>query len=81
MWGQVTRQSTGICLYPIANHLGWDDDRLCPNGLLGHEPHPRGRLVHAPLAEEVRATLRRFGTEAAGAGFPPVRLVARGERR
>jgi glycosyltransferase involved in cell wall biosynthesis len=24
----------GICLYPIADHRGWDDGRLCHNGLL-----------------------------------------------
>ncbi len=24
----------GICLYPILNHPGWDDDRDCQNGLL-----------------------------------------------
>jgi hypothetical protein len=23
----------GICLYPIINHLGWNDDRHCRNGL------------------------------------------------
>lgn|GEM_PF-265642 len=45
----------GICLYPIANHPGWDDDRLCPNGLLGHEPGPSGRSLFAPLARAVAA--------------------------
>ncbi|KQU45966.1 glycosyl transferase family 1 [Sphingomonas sp. Leaf339] len=24
----------GICLYPILDHPGWDDERPCPNGLL-----------------------------------------------
>ncbi len=24
----------GICLYPILDHPGWDNERLCPNGLL-----------------------------------------------
>ncbi|MBV0892827.1 glycosyltransferase family 4 protein [Paracoccus sp. Z118] len=50
----------GICLYPIANHPGWDDDRLCPNGLLGHAPGPDGRAVHAPLADELRRQAARF---------------------
>ncbi|WP_210530337.1 hypothetical protein [Rubellimicrobium arenae] len=45
----------GICLYPIANHPGWDDDRDCPNGLLGAHPGPRGRDVHEPLAAEILA--------------------------
>ena len=24
----------GLCLYPVLNHPGWDDDRACQNGLL-----------------------------------------------
>jgi beta-glucosidase/6-phospho-beta-glucosidase/beta-galactosidase len=44
----------GICLYPVLNHLGWDDDRHCQNGLLDF---PRGdageRGVIAPYAEEL----------------------------
>ena len=26
----------GVCLYPILNHPGWDNDRHCPNGLWGY---------------------------------------------
>lgn len=26
----------GICLYPIVNHPGWDDDRHCHNGLFDY---------------------------------------------
>ncbi|WP_273501872.1 glycosyltransferase [Paracoccus sphaerophysae] len=44
----------GICLYPVANHPGWDDDRLCPNGLLGHDPGTGARTVHGPLADRVQ---------------------------
>ena len=44
----------GICLYPVANHPGWDDDRLCPNGLLGHDPAGGARMVEEPLAQEIR---------------------------
>ncbi|MDO5371139.1 glycosyltransferase family 4 protein [Paracoccus sp. (in: a-proteobacteria)] len=40
----------GICLYPVANHFGWDDDRLCPNGLLGHDPAGGRRSVDPGLA-------------------------------
>lgn len=43
----------GICLYPIANHPGWDDDRLCPNGLLGHQIIDGQREVYAPLGDAV----------------------------
>jgi hypothetical protein len=47
----------GICLYPVANHLGWDDDRLCENGLLGHLPAHGGtsRSVDADLLAVIRA--------------------------
>ena len=48
----------GVCLYPIADHPGWDDDRACPNGLLGARPGPGGRAVHAPLAAALAAPLR-----------------------
>lgn len=44
----------GICLYPVADHPGWDDDRLCPNGLLGHDPGAGARTVHGPLADRVQ---------------------------
>jgi hypothetical protein len=43
----------GICLYPILNHLGWADDRHCPNGLFcGIEPGG-ARPVYRPLASEL----------------------------
>jgi glycosyltransferase involved in cell wall biosynthesis len=45
----------GICLYPILDHPGWDDDRHCPNGLL--DP---ARRVYAPLAEALRRTGARL---------------------
>lgn len=42
----------GICLYPILDHPGWDNDRHCENGLLcGYSAAPR--RVHAPLAEAI----------------------------
>jgi glycosyltransferase involved in cell wall biosynthesis len=44
----------GICLYPVVNHLGWDNDRLCENGLLGHRVENGRRDVHAPLAAALR---------------------------
>lgn len=50
----------GVCLYPIANHPGWDNDRMCPNGLLGHDASGGRRSEHAPLADLVRgATTHR----------------------
>lgn len=38
----------GVCLYPILDHPGWDDDRICRNGLLcGYSGPPRP--AHEPL--------------------------------
>lgn len=48
----------GICLYPVANHPGWDDDRDCPNGLLSAQVAGGRRSVHAPLAEALAASAR-----------------------
>lgn len=44
----------GICLYPILNHPGWEDDRHCRNGLWDY-PQPNGeREIYQPLAEEMK---------------------------
>ena len=43
----------GLCLYPILNHFGWDDDRPCQNGLLEHGWSGNGRTVYRPLADEL----------------------------
>ena len=45
----------GVCLYPVLDHPGWDDDRHCDCGLLGRRPSYDGpRAVHAALADELR---------------------------
>jgi beta-glucosidase/6-phospho-beta-glucosidase/beta-galactosidase len=44
----------GVCLYPILNHPGWDDDRHCYNGLWDY-PDPNGsRKLFEPLAREIQ---------------------------
>jgi beta-glucosidase/6-phospho-beta-glucosidase/beta-galactosidase len=43
----------GICLYPIVNHPGWDDDRHCYNGMFDYADAGGHRQVFEPLAEEV----------------------------
>ena len=51
----------GMCLYPVLSHLGWDEDRYCPNGLFELEPrHGCRRPVHAPLAQELRRQQAEF---------------------
>jgi len=44
----------GICLYPIINHPGWDDDRHCRNGLWDYADESGDREIYEPLAEEIR---------------------------
>lgn len=43
----------GICLYPIVNHPGWDDDRHCHNGLFDYADAHGTREAFQPLVEEV----------------------------
>jgi hypothetical protein len=51
----------GICLYPVLSHLGWDDERYCPNGLFELEARQGRRVVHAPLADELHQQRALFG--------------------
>jgi beta-glucosidase/6-phospho-beta-glucosidase/beta-galactosidase len=43
----------GICLYPIVNHPGWEDDRHCYNGLCDYADETGEREVYEPLAREL----------------------------
>ena len=43
----------GICLYPVLDHPGWDDDRACPNGLIGTRADGAGRVVNEAYAAEL----------------------------
>ena len=45
----------GICLYPIVNHPGWDDDRHCYNGLWDYPDAHGAREIYEPLARELDA--------------------------
>ncbi len=47
-------QIEGICLYPIVNHPGWDDNRHCHNGLWDYSNEAEEREIHHPLAEEIK---------------------------
>jgi hypothetical protein len=49
----------GICLYPILNYPGWNDDRRCQTGLWDYCDTSGHREIYAPMAEELlRQTLR-----------------------
>ena len=52
----------GICLYPIVNHPGWDDDRHCLNGLWCYPDEHGRREIYAPLAEEIQRQKVEFET-------------------
>ncbi|QYE36543.1 hypothetical protein KZX46_11850 [Polymorphobacter sp. PAMC 29334] len=43
----------GICLYPVLSHLGWDDFRRCPNGMIEAFGNGEPRKVFKPLADEL----------------------------
>lgn len=43
----------GLCLYPILNHPGWDDDRHCYNGLFDYANDAGERAIFEPLAREL----------------------------
>jgi hypothetical protein len=43
----------GICLYPIVNHPGWEDDRHCHNGLWDYPNEKGEREIYLPLSEEL----------------------------
>ena len=59
----------GLCLYPVVNHPGWDDDRHCYNGLWDYADERGGREIYEPLAAEIARQQTLFaatpGTEPA----------------
>ncbi|MDQ3249415.1 MAG: glycosyltransferase, partial [Chloroflexota bacterium] len=48
----------GVCLYPIVNHPGWDDERHCHNGLWDYADAGGEREIYQPLAHELRRQQR-----------------------
>lgn len=44
----------GICLYPIFNHPGWDDNRHCYNGLWDYPNKYGEREIYEPLANQIK---------------------------
>jgi hypothetical protein len=59
----------GLCLYPILDYPGWDDDRYCHSGLWGY-PGPSGeRGICDPLAQELARQIELFGSEAEMSDF------------
>lgn len=69
----------GICVYPITDYPGWDNDRHCPTGLLGFADQAGRRPVHEELAAEILRQNDRF--ERLLAPAEPVLLEASGAQR
>jgi hypothetical protein len=58
----------GVCLYPVTDYPGWDNERHCPTGLWGYPDATGERPLYQPLARELRrqqALLARMHTAAA----------------
>lgn len=53
----------GICLYPILNHPGWEDDRHCHNGLFDYADAYGNREVYRALADALVNQQQRFATK------------------
>lgn len=49
----------GICLYPIVNHPGWEDERHCHNGLWDYADNSGSREIYEPLAKEIKSEIAR----------------------
>ena len=50
----------GICLYPVTDYPGWENNRHCRTGLLGYADAQGQRPVFSPLANELTFQRRRF---------------------
>ncbi len=44
---------SGICLYPVVDYPGWENDRCCEVGLLSMPDQNGRRTLHAEFAEEI----------------------------
>jgi beta-glucosidase/6-phospho-beta-glucosidase/beta-galactosidase len=56
----------GVCLYPILNHPGWEDDRHCHNGLWDYAKPNGTRKPYSPMLRQLRQEQARF----ARMGYP-----------
>ena len=43
----------GVCLYPVVNHPGWEDERHCHNGLWDYCDESGRREIYLPLSREI----------------------------
>lgn len=50
----------GVCLYPILDYPGWDNERMCETGLFGPANDAGDRTTYQPLADEIARQRPRF---------------------
>lgn len=50
----------GVCLYPILNHPGWEDDRHCHNGLWDYADTKGNRKPYPPMLRELKLQQARI---------------------
>jgi polysaccharide biosynthesis protein PelF len=67
----------GLCLYPILNHPGWDDERHCYNGLWDYADDNGTREVCEPLADELLLQQKRMAGVLAAHPLPAAPAPAR----
>jgi beta-glucosidase/6-phospho-beta-glucosidase/beta-galactosidase len=65
----------GVCLYPVLDYHGWENDRACDVGLLSHARADGHRLACPMLAEEVLLQNQLFNK------LPPSGSTASGATR
>jgi len=59
----------GICLYPVVNHPGWEDERHCHNGLWDYCDDEGTREIHKPLAQELQRWAQPVANTAARSAY------------
>ncbi|HEY0419008.1 MAG TPA: beta-glucosidase [Acetobacteraceae bacterium] len=64
----------GICLYPILDYPGWENERTCHVGLLSLPDATGQREVYAELAQELRRQQPRMPASRAGRFRPAATL-------
>ncbi len=55
----------GLCLYPVLDYPGWDNDRICATGLLSPPDARGGRSLHTAFAAELARQQELFARPAA----------------
>ena len=66
-------QMLGVCLYPVLDYPGWDDDRHCPCGLLAADSAWQTRTLRPDLVAELIDQARLIVPQGVSEAPKPVR--------